>query len=180
MGQIKKTDFIAKRVTRSYTQTINAEPAMAHSLICPVREAEWLDYWDCSLIYSQSGFAEKGCVFVSRDSSGEETIWLMTGRDDDDFVTEFVRVTPDSRVATLSTAVEAAKGGRSFVRIVYTFTALNEKGNASIDSFTEESFVADMKFWEATVNHYLETGKSLPNPNSENWLGARPALDDGN
>jgi hypothetical protein len=27
-----------------------------------------------------------------------------------------------------------------------------------------------MKFWEATMNHYLETGKALPQPDPEHWL----------
>jgi hypothetical protein len=27
-----------------------------------------------------------------------------------------------------------------------------------------------MKFWEATVNHYLATGKALPRPDPEHWL----------
>jgi hypothetical protein len=27
-----------------------------------------------------------------------------------------------------------------------------------------------MKFWEATMNHYLETGKALPQSDPEHWL----------
>jgi hypothetical protein len=27
-----------------------------------------------------------------------------------------------------------------------------------------------MKFWEATMNHYLETGKALPLSDPEHWL----------
>jgi hypothetical protein len=27
-----------------------------------------------------------------------------------------------------------------------------------------------MKFWEATMNHYLETGKALPQSDAEHWL----------
>jgi hypothetical protein len=35
--------FDAKRVTRSYRQTINAAPEVVFPLLCPVRESEWLE-----------------------------------------------------------------------------------------------------------------------------------------
>ena len=97
--------FKAKRVTRQYVQTINAEPSVVHALICPVKEAEWLEGWDYDLIYSQSGVAEYGCVFTSQ-SAGEETIWLIIKRDDTRRETEFARVTPGSRVALVGVRIE--------------------------------------------------------------------------
>lgn len=169
MNTPKQSRFKAKRVTRNYIQTIHAQPARIHALICPVKEAEWLDGWDYDLIFSQSGFAEKGCVFVSR-SAGEHTIWLITKRDDAACETVFARITPDSRVAEVTVRIEDGGAQTSRVHITYTITALNEEGNRFIENFTEENFVKDMKFWEATMNHYLETGKALPSNDPEHWL----------
>lgn len=45
------TDFTAKRITRTYGQTINASPEQVFPLICPVRETEWLDGWRYRMIY---------------------------------------------------------------------------------------------------------------------------------
>ena len=42
--------------------------------------------------------------------------------------------------------------------------------NQFIEKFTENNFVNDMKFWEATMNHYLETGKALPQSDPAHWL----------
>ena len=169
MNSTKHNDFKAKRVSRSYIQTINAAPAEVHSLICPVKEAEWLDGWDYDLIFSNSGFAEPGCVFTST-SAGEHTIWLITKRDDAAFETVFVRVTPDSRVAEVMVRIEDGGEQTSRVHINYTITALTEAGNRFIENFSEENFVKDMKFWEATMNHYLATGKALPSSDPEHWL----------
>ena len=36
-----------------------------------------------------------------------------------------------------------------------------EAGNEFIEAFTQENFEAGMQFWEASMNHYLETGKKL-------------------
>jgi hypothetical protein len=148
---------------------IDAEPSVVHALICPVKEAEWLEGWDYDLIYSQSGVAEYGCVFVSQ-SAGEETIWLITKRDDVACETEFARVTPGSRVALVAVRIEDSGNQTSRVHISYTITALTVAGNAFVDNFTHENFITDMQFWEATMNHYLKTGKALPQSNTEHWL----------
>ena len=170
MPSAKPKTFKAKRVTRSYIQTINAEPSEVHALICPVKEAEWLDGWDCDLIFSQSGFAEAGCVFISRTEAEKETIWLITKRDDQRYETEFVRITPGSRIAYLTVRIEAGGNHTSRMHIAYTFTALTEDGNEFIEKFSEANFVKDMQFWGATMNHYLETGRPLPRPNPAHWL----------
>lgn len=174
MPSARPKAFKAKRVTRNYIQTINAEPSKVHALICPVKEAEWLDGWDYDLIFSQSGFAEAGCVFISRTEGEKETIWLITKRDDQNYETEFARITPESRIAYLTVRIEDGGNHTSRMHIAYTFTALTEEGNQFIENFTEENFVQDMKFWEATLNHYLETGRPLPRSDPAHWLKYEP------
>lgn len=48
---------------KSYRQTIDAPPETVFPLLCPVREAEWLDGWEYEMIYSMSGLIEKGAAF---------------------------------------------------------------------------------------------------------------------
>jgi hypothetical protein len=71
-----------------------------------VKEAEWLDGWDYDLIFSHSGVAEPGCVFISRSEGEQDTIWLITKRDDHACKTEFARMTPGSRVAHLTVGIQ--------------------------------------------------------------------------
>ena len=167
------TNFNAKRVTRSYRLTINAKPEKVHSLICPVKEAEWLDGWGYDLIYSESGFAEEGCIFTSKSEGEANTMWIITKRDNNEFETDFIRITPGSRIAYLTTMIKSAGDKKSHVFVSYRFTAITEAGNTFIDNFTENHFITDMKFWQDTMNYYLETGKPLANPNRDNWLQPR-------
>lgn len=51
------------RVTRTYTQHIQAAPDAVFPLLCPVREAERIPGWDPVAVFSESGFAEVDCVF---------------------------------------------------------------------------------------------------------------------
>ena len=153
--------FIAKRITRSFQQKINASSSTVFSLICPVREAEWLSGWDYELIYSKSGVAEQGCVFTSRQKGEKDTIWLITKRDGNNKEIEFARITPESRAAKLNITVEDADDETSLVNITYVITALTESGNKFLEALTRDKFNENMKFWENSMNHFIKTGKQL-------------------
>jgi len=161
MPETINKSFKAKHVIRSYDQTINADPARVFDLLCPVKEAEWLDGWDYTLLHSKSGLAEEGCVFLSRQASEKDTIWIITRRDVQNREIEFVRATPESRIARLNITVDQKTATVSTVKITYVITALCDAGNEFLEAFTQENFEAAMKFWEASMNYYLETGKKL-------------------
>ena len=156
--------FKAKHITRSYEQTINADPSRVFDLLCPVREAEWLDGWDYTLLHSQSGLAEEGCVFLSHQKGEKDTIWMITRRDVDNRKIEFIRATPASRIAHLTIGVHPKAANLSTVKITYVITALCEAGNQFLEAFTREKFEDSMKFWEKSLNYYLDTGRKLKRP----------------
>ncbi len=156
-----KSSFTAQRITRTYGQTINATPERVFPLLCPVREAEWLDGWQYTMIYSKSGVIEEGAVFSTPHPGEEDTVWIVTRHDPRKREVEFTRFTPASRICVLQIAVRAKDEDKSLVDISYTYTATAPAGNAFIQSLTEEAFVGAMKFWEKSVNYYLETGKKL-------------------
>ena len=164
MSQTIDPSFKAEHVIRSYEQTIKADPARVFDLLCPVKEAEWLDGWDYTLLHSQSGLAEEGCVFLSRQEGEKDTIWMITKRDVQKRQIDFVRTTPESRIARLTISVDKKEAQVSKVRITYVITAVCEEGNTFLEAFTQENFEAAMKFWEASMNYYLETGKKLRRP----------------
>ena len=94
-----------KRVKRNYCQTINATPEIIFPLLCPVREAEWLDGWDYKMIYSETGLAEEGAVFTTPYKNEEDTIWMITKYEKNNYKVDFARVTPNSRTSILKIKV---------------------------------------------------------------------------
>jgi hypothetical protein len=156
--------FKVSHITRSYEQNIHADPARVFNLLCPVKEAEWLDGWDYTLLYSKSGLAEEGCVFISRQEGEKDTIWMITRREVQNREIEFVRATPESRIARLTIAVDEKAENRSTVKIAYFITALCEEGNKFLETCTRDNFEAGMKYREKSMNYYLETGKKLRRP----------------
>ena len=155
------TEFAAKRLTRRYTQTIDAPPERVFPLLCPVREAEWLDGWRYTMIRSESGLAEPGAVFTTPGDGEPDTVWIVTRHDPERRVVEFVRFTHGSRVCVLRIDVRPKGDDQSLVDIAYTYTAVAPAGNAFIDGFTEDAFLAAVRFWERSMNHWLATGERL-------------------
>lgn len=153
--------FEAKRLVRSYTQAVNATPEEIFPLLCPVREAEWLDGWQYTMLFSKSGLAEQGAVFSTPSGGEPDTIWIVSKHDVQSQVVEFARVTPGSRVSTLTIGIRGKDDRSSHVDIVYTFTGITSEGNDFIDGYSEEVFLKMVRFWERSMNHYLETGTKL-------------------
>jgi hypothetical protein len=153
--------FKARRILRSETITVQAKPDDVFSLLCPVRESEWLDGWDYTLIYSESGYAEKGCVFISRSPGEQDTIWLITKRDPLARTITFSRVTPGSRVTELHIQVQGLARDSCRVTVSYEVTAITDEGNRYIAALSVERFRKSMAFWEKSLNYYVRTGQKL-------------------
>lgn len=151
------------RVVTHRTQTIEADPDRVFSLLCPVREAEWLEGWSGTPVYAESGVAEENGVFVaSPDDGAEPVVWYVTRRDPATRETEFVAFVPGEQVFRLSLAVTAAGPRRSRVDITYVRTGLSDAGNAALAQAERSgTYDAMLTAWEDAMNHYVTTGRLL-------------------
>ncbi len=159
---MKDIGFNSRRITKEYRQTINAAPEKVFPLLCPVREADWLDGWRYNMIYSESGLVEEGAVFSTPYEGEEDTVWIVTKHDSKTYKVEFARFTYNSRTCVLKIAVKSKDEISSFVDISYTYTGITDAGNNFIENFTEETFLEAVTFWEKSMNYFLETGARLP------------------
>jgi hypothetical protein len=158
---VENSKFKPKRVTRAYRQTINAIPDEVFPLLCPVREAEWLDRWTYHMIYSESGLVEEGAVFSTPFEGEADTVWIVTKHDAKTHQVEFVRFTPDAKTCVLKIAVQPKDRSVSYVDVSYTYTGITPAGNDFIENFTEAVFLGAVTFWEKSMNYFLKTGKKL-------------------
>ena len=152
------------RVVRRYTQHIDSPPESVFPLLCPVREAEWLEGWsdELEMIHSDTGHAEDGCVFETRVAGRPDTVWMITRHDPIERVVEFFRVTTGLVATRLTITVDGRSDGSSSVQITYAFTPLGSAGRAFVkDTHSEDAFRADMAWWENSMNHWLRSGETL-------------------
>ena len=129
------------RATRTYTQRLVAPPARVFPLLCPVREADWIEGWEPQAVFSESGVAEPDCVFLS-DADAGHAIWYITRHEPQNGFIEMIKITP---------AVTACK----------LTIQLRPAGDEFVASFTEEHYRQFMHDWEKRINHYLTHGEVL-------------------
>lgn len=144
----------------SVVQQFQASPDKVFPLLCPVREYEWIEPWQCELLYSDSGMAEKNCVFRTR-APGEpsDDVWVISSYEPNSRI-EFVRVNA-LRVMTLAITLTDDGDGATRALNEQLLVGLTEEGNQSLDGMAKD-FLFEMRMGEAMLNHYLTTGTRLP------------------
>lgn len=149
-----------RKVSRSFTQTLCRPPAEVFPLLCPVREAEWVNGWHPRLVLTESGHAEPGCIFIT-SGMPEDAIWIMTEFDEENHRVAIYKIIPGVVVGEISVRLRPEGDDGSRADITYAYTALSDYGSRMMDGFTEEHFVSFMETWENELNHYLTTGARL-------------------
>lgn len=148
------------RVIRTFTQQLIGEPSTVFPLLCPVREADWIEGWNPLVVFSQSGVAETDCVFLTGAGSGD-SIWYITRHEPDNRHLEMIKITPNVTACKLTIKLHQAEGGGSEAAITYAHTSLGPEGDKFITSFTEDYYRQFMRDWEKRINHYLTCGTLL-------------------
>lgn len=147
------------RVSRSYLQRLTAPPARVFPLLCPVREADWIEGWDPVAVMTESGVAEPGCVFITR-AAPADAVWIITRQDATAGVVEMIKVSPGVTACRLTIVLEATVAGCD-AHVTYEHTSLGPAGDEFVGGFTEPYYEQFMRDWEARLNHYLATGEKL-------------------
>ncbi|GAB3382101.1 hypothetical protein [Lysobacter fragariae] len=147
------------RAAHSYTQHLVAAPERVFPLLCPVREADWIEGWNPLLVLSESGVAETDCVFVTA-ADPADAIWYVTRHEPHAGFVEMLKITPGVTACRLSIQVQATQAG-SQAQVTYTHTSLGAEGDAFVAAFTPAYYEQFMRDWEARLNHYLVHGTAL-------------------
>ena len=153
------------RQHREFTSTmrLGGNAAAVFPLLCPVREYEWIETWDCEVIHTVSGFAEQDCVFTTRQpKDGPLDTWVVS-RYEPGCAIEFIRHNP-YRVMRYSITCTADEGGTSSWRWTQHVTAINDEGDTVVRAMQQEEFVKQIAALETMLNHYLTNGSMLRTP----------------
>ena len=147
------------RATRTYTQRLVADPAAVFPLLCPVREADWIEGWDPLLVISTSGVAERDCVFTT-SAEPRDAIWYITRHEPGAGFVEMLKITPNVTACRLTIQLRPVASG-SEAAITYSHTSLGPEGDTFVAAFTDEFYQKFMQDWESRLNHYLRHGTAL-------------------
>ena len=153
-------EFKALRRTMTLKGEVNASANDIFPLLCPTREYDWIQIWDCKLIYSDSGFAEPNCIFQT-EFEGERWVWSVSGYDPENTCIEFTIFITDHTVMHYRVKADALAENKSTLSWTRTFTALKKEGNLYIETLDEKDFHFRMGMLNKMVEHYLKTGEMM-------------------
>ena len=148
------------RAAHTYRQRLCASPAKVFPLLCPVREAEWSDGWFPERVISSSGVAERDCVFITSDKTGK-AFWYITRHEPEKLFVEMLKILPGVTACRLNIQLSEESAG-CIADITYTHTSLGPAGDDFVSKFTAEYYQKFMQAWEKALNHFLTTGRLLP------------------
>ena len=149
------------RVSHTYKQRLSGSLSKVFPLLCPVREADWIDGWNPVMVLTQSGAAEQDCVFIT-DAKVHDAIWYITRHDAARGFVEMIKITPGVTACKLTVRVRPSKPGCE-AEVTYSYTSLGPEGDVFLASFSAEFYVQFMREWESRLNHYLKHGTALRN-----------------
>jgi len=161
MEEQKKTRRV-RRIVRTCDMRLAAPPEWVFPLLCPVREYEWIDGWDCEMIWSESGVAEDNCIFVTNFPGEEGEVWTVSRYAPEDGALEFVRVLKDERVVRYNITVRGDGDGGSSLTWTKIITSLGKRGEALLEAYGEAEHALQIKSLERMLNHSYTTGEKLP------------------
>lgn len=98
------------RVTRTYKQRLVAPPAEVFPLLCPVREADWIEGWDPIAVFTDSGVAEPDCVFITA-ATPHNAVWFITRHEPAAGFVEMLKITPEVTACKLMIQLQAVRDG---------------------------------------------------------------------
>jgi hypothetical protein len=150
------------RVRRSYTQKLRGKPADVFPLLCPVREREWAEGWNPLSVYSNSGVAERDCIFTTGEQN-PESFWIITDFDPLLFRLEILKVTPGMTVARITIQLAEDASGNTNAEVVYLYTAISREGEGFVKEYSREFFDGFMQFSESALNIFLDKRKREEN-----------------
>lgn len=109
--------------------------------VSPEGERTWVEGWDPRYLHDT--------VFTT-DHHHEHTVWIVLRYSASEGVAEYARLTPGSRVGTVTvTGVE--RDGGTDLQVTYKLTSLTADGERVLAAMTDEAYAAMMREWQALI-----------------------------
>ena len=144
----------AERVTRETSFALEAGAAAIFPLLCPVREYDWIPDWRCTMIYSESGVAERDAVFHTRELLGMRTVWTCITYEPPRLI-EYVFVVGKGGVVRLSIRLDELPGGRTQVTWTMRFTVAKRLSGLASKVTSQRGFDAMLATRKRELEEYL-------------------------
>jgi hypothetical protein len=147
--------FIARHEKASHRITLPLPADEALELFTPEGERMWIAGWSPRYRYPANGETMEGMVFVTGEGP-ELTYWTMMDFDIVRHRVRYSRVTPGSRATVVEVVCIPGGNRHCHVEVSYALTGLSDEGNAAIEQFVGQAYVAMIEEWRDNILSHLE------------------------
>jgi hypothetical protein len=144
---------------------VAASPADAFRFFTPEGERLWVPGWDPEYLHPPDGRLAEGLAFRTLHG-GEMTFWLVTRCDRAAGALEYVRLTPDSRMGTVSVTLSAVGERATEATVTYRLTSISPAGDRTLAAF-EADFPGMLAEWETRIGYALKVVPPTPRANAD-------------
>lgn len=148
--------FKAQRVKRTAVLNLHGNIDDVFTLFDPVNEKKWEPDWQIEPLFPPSGEVSERFVFKTEAPGEPDAIWCLNKLDPVSHRIEYLKFEPGFKLVHIDIQCEEVSRGVTQATVSYTQTALAEKGNAFIATFTEAYFQRWLKTWENKINAFLQ------------------------
>lgn len=148
----------ARHVSHKGTITVLLPADEALELFTPEGERRWVPAWEPDYLFRAGGGDEIDTVFRT-DHDGEETLWIVLDHDLELHQAAYARITPGSRLGTVTVDIDPIDETSCWVDVCYELTALSPAGNAILEAFDARAFRAMLDEWERRISSTVEPAR---------------------
>jgi hypothetical protein len=132
----------AERFERVGIFTIRSGKKDVFPLLCPVLEYDWIPDWRCTMMYSESGVAEKNALFMTRAKLHRKVMWTTITYEPDRLI-EYLLVMGSDAMVRLSISLEDDGGNATRIAWRMLFTAVSPLAKRALRAdYSEAKFQA--------------------------------------
>jgi hypothetical protein len=142
---------MSRHVELSGRIQVQAPLTQAFMFFTPEGERAWVPGWEPEYLHPTDGALREGLTFRTRHLGEEPILWLVSRCDPARGTLEYVRITPQSRMGTVTVQCRAVDASATEATVTYRLTALSSPGEAALDVFAAE-FDAMLASWESAIN----------------------------
>lgn len=142
---------------------LEGDVARVFPLFGPLREREWAEGWNPSIVWPADGVVRKRMVFLVRSPHGasRSTTWVVSRYDEDQALVEYTECEPESVHWILIHCRPAGDRNETEATVTYTYVGATESACRRNARALATLYRHDLRDWESAINHYLRTGERL-------------------
>jgi len=153
--------FTAKSIVITATMWLNHPAEDIFPLLCPVKEYDWIECWQCEVLHTQSGINEPDCVFRTAFEGQDEEIWV-TNRFEPPSRVEFIRTGPN-KVIHFEIRLGPKNRGTE-LKWTQHIIGITETGNQQVENTNPKAFEQMVAKLQKELDTYLTTGEMYREP----------------